>query len=67
MFRKALLVAAAIVLSPVAAFAATTAPVATSNVPVATPDNTTTALNMAPKAKHHRLVKKHTANAKKPS
>ena len=67
MFRKALFVAATIVLSPVAAFAATTAPVLTSNTPVVTPDKTATALKMAPKAKHHRLVKKHTTNAKKPS
>ena len=48
-------------------FAATTAPVVTSNTPVATPDKATTALKMAPKAKHHGHVKKDRANAKAPS
>jgi len=67
MFRKAFFVAATIVLSPVAAFAATTTPVVTSNTPVATTDKTATALKMAPKAKHHRHAKKHSANAKTPS
>ena len=67
MFHKAFFVAATIVLSPVAAFAATTAPVVTSNTPVATPDKATTALKMAPKAKHHGHVKKDKANAKAPS
>ena len=64
MSSKSLLVATALALSPVAAFAAATTPMVPSPSAAATPDKTQTAMKPAHKAKHNVLVKKQHVNLK---
>jgi hypothetical protein len=62
--RKFLVLAAFVAFAPIAAFAATVAPVAKSPVVVTTIDKTSVAPKIPHNGKHHMLVKKQKTSAK---
>jgi hypothetical protein len=64
MLRKSLLLVAALVFAPVAAFAVTAAPIAKSDAAVTTAGKMTAAPKTTHKARHQMLVKKQKVTAK---